>query len=52
MQQSKPERITLSDVVVCVGALLIAAGVGCIYWPAGVVAAGVVLVAIGLLVVD
>lgn len=52
MQKSKPEPITLSDVVVALGALLVAVGIGLIYWQAGVIATGLVLVALGMLVFD
>lgn len=40
----------LSDALLASGALAISAGVGCIYWPAGIIAAGVFLLTAGVLV--
>ena len=46
------KALTLSDACIVMGSCAVAAGIGFIYWPAGVIAAGLVLVALGMLVFD
>jgi hypothetical protein len=43
-----PKRPWLSEVLVGIGGLIFAAGVGLVYLPAGVVALGVLIVALGV----
>ena len=46
------KALTLSDICIVAGACAVAAGIGCIRWQAGVIAAGVVLIALGFVVFD
>lgn len=42
--KKRPNRGTVTTVLDVAGALLICAGVACIYWPAGIILAGVACV--------
>lgn len=40
----------LSDALLTTGAMAVSAGIGCIYWPVGVIAAGAFLLGAGFLI--
>ena len=50
--KAEQKALTLSDGCIVMGALLVALGIGLIYWPAGVIAAGLLLIALGFVVFD
>lgn len=52
MNRRRPGSYALSLLVVVVGLATLAAGVACIYWPAGLIVGGVLVAAYGLFMVD
>lgn len=50
--KAEQKGLTLSDGCIVMGALLVALGIGLIYWPAGIIAAGLLLIALGFVVFD
>lgn len=49
---SQSERLTLSDLFLILGALCMTAGVWVIFWPAGLVVLGALLILVGWVVFD
>lgn len=52
MEQPKQRPVTLSDAGIITGACAVAVGIGLLCWQAGIIAAGVVLIALGFVVFD
>ncbi len=44
------KRNLLVSLLIVVGLVVVSVGVGCIYWPAGIIAAGCSLMVLGVLV--